>query len=121
MSNDLISRKSLKIIIEQNQLVNAKLSVYDILEIIDNAPTVELFCAYLSDGDVRQPCVEAPCEYERPTGEWVGDTDYASAQGYYEAYKCSNCGYGIHWRDYHLTKEYKFCPECGARMRGGEE
>ena len=42
---------------------------------IDNAPTVELFCSYLSDGEVRQPCVEAPCKHERPTGE------------------CSNCDY----------------------------
>lgn len=45
------------------------------ITLINNAPTVELFCSYLSDGEVRQPCVEAPCEHERPTGE------------------CSNCDY----------------------------
>lgn len=32
--------------------------------ICDNAPTVELFCSYLSDGEVKQPCVEAPCNHE---------------------------------------------------------
>lgn len=26
---------------------------------------------------------------ERPTGEWIGDTDYESYQGNYEAYKCN--------------------------------
>ena len=41
MNNDLISREALKITIEQSQLVNAKLSVYDVLKIIDNAPIVE--------------------------------------------------------------------------------
>ena len=40
-----------------------------LLKEIDSAPTVELFCAYLSDGEVRQPCVEAPCKHERPQGE----------------------------------------------------
>jgi hypothetical protein len=40
-------------------------------KIIDNAPTVELFCSYLSDGEVREPCVEAPCNHERPQGKYV--------------------------------------------------
>lgn len=56
---------------------------------------------------------------ERPQGEWIGDTDYESYQGYYEAYKCNRCGYGLHWRDY--TNEYKFCPNCGADMRSYEK
>lgn len=36
----MIDADKLKIIIEQNQLVNSKLSVYDVLNIIDAAPTV---------------------------------------------------------------------------------
>ena len=39
MNNDLISRSALKCLIEQFQLINPKLSVYDVLKIIDNIPT----------------------------------------------------------------------------------
>ena len=42
MNNDLISRSALKILIEQSQIINPKLSVYEVLKLIDNAPTVEL-------------------------------------------------------------------------------
>ena len=72
MNNDLISREALK-----KEINNLAIPIYEkmVLKAIDNAPTVELFCSYLSDGEVRQPCVEAPCEHERPTGE------------------CSNCDY----------------------------
>ena len=48
-------------------------------------------------------------------GKWIGDTDYESFQGSYEAYKCSICGHSLHWRDY-CSNEYNFCPNCGARM-----
>lgn len=30
--------------------------------IIDNAPTVEPICPYLSDDEVKQPCLQAPCK-----------------------------------------------------------
>ena len=57
---------------------------------------------------------------KRPQGEWIGDTDYESYQGCYEAYKCNKCGYGLHWRDYYNSDVSKnFCPECGADMRKG--
>jgi len=57
-----------------------------------------------------------------PQGEWIGDEDYASYLGSYEAYKCNKCGYGLHWRDYINSDVPKnFCPNCGADMRGKEE
>lgn len=73
---------------------------------IDKAPTVELFCSYLSDGEVRQPCVEAPCKHERPTGEWLEDSGNIA---------CSNCH--TIW----LYRRTNYCPNCGADMRGAEE
>ena len=45
--------------------------ICDVLDIIDNAPTVELICPYLSDDEVKQPCLQAPCE--RQKGEWIKD------------------------------------------------
>ena len=69
MNNDLISREALK-----EEIGSWGMNDYepaDFIEAIDNAPTVELFCSYLSDGEVRQPCVEGPCEDERPQDEWI--------------------------------------------------
>ena len=70
---------------------------FDVMHLISNAPTIE----------------------ERPKGMWIGDTDYESYQGCYEAYKCNRCGYSIHWREYYDSDVPKnFCPDCGADMRG---
>ncbi len=79
--------------------------VYDAWELIGDAPTVELFCSYLSDGEVRQPCVEAPCNHERPQGKWVIEHDWVH---------CFPCG---HEQNYPSN----FCPNCGAQMKGGAE
>ena len=115
--SDLISREALKESFRNNCIHNCyycNLSKWDNkgaccnCGLIDNAPTVELFCSYLSDGEVRQPCVEAPCEHERPQGKWLiegGNTLH---------YVCSECGCaGDVWD--------KFCKHCGAKMKGGAE
>lgn len=53
---------------------------------------------------------------ERPTGEWFYDVDHWS---------CSNCKetpwYETPWYDSSpMSCGYKFCPFCGAKMKGGE-
>ena len=53
-------------------------------------------------------------DFERPQGEWIKwNFKTFGAMGDCE-YKCSNCEkvYG---------GEYNFCPNCGAKMRGGAE
>ena len=112
--SDFISRKALKEILVikfGNQLPNG------LLDEIDNAPTVELFCSYLSDGEVKQPCVEGPCEDERPQGEWIFNTSFWS---------CSVCKNSAKTIGYcgdkkFMNEFFKFCPNCGADMRGGED
>lgn len=75
-------------------------------DLIDNAPTVEIFCHYQYDGEVKEPCVEAPCpNYERPRGEWLR-TELNEVV-------CSRCG-GVR-RDTR-TKHLNFCNRCGAQM-----
>ena len=57
-SGDCISREALKedlFIKFGNQLPDG------LLEEIDNAPTVEPICPYLSDEEVKQPCIQGPC------------------------------------------------------------
>ena len=87
----------------------------DFIEEIDNAPTVELFCSYLSDGEVRQPCVEAPCKHERPQGEWIVIKSPLSTE---TVIKCPFCHDEFIGND---VEHYNFCPICGAGMvKGGE-
>lgn len=71
---------------------------------IDNAPTIETPTIYEFKG-----CDN--CELERPQGEWI---DTGDMQEYWaEEYQCSICEAKDHWHNY--------CPNCGAKMKGGEE
>lgn len=77
MNNDLISREALKIIIEQNQLVNAKLSVYDILKIIDNAPKVEYTFEEAFQKTVCENKLYCPA---RSQGEWIEFAKFVASE-----------------------------------------
>lgn len=52
-------------------------------------------------------------------GEWVGTWGDGYANGFivYEEFECSRCGC-VHHADGEPTWDY--CPNCGARMGGGE-
>ena len=100
--SDLISRSALKKALDEL----FKSGGYDsglVMNIIDNAPTVELFCSYLSDGEVRQPC-----------GEWIGIEEYDDYPNK-KVCECSECGkmISISHNDFP-----NFCENCGADMRG---
>ena len=44
-------------------------------------------------------------------GEWI-------VSGMFDDFlKCSSCGYQQPWQ---TAIEYKYCPNCGAKMKGGE-
>ena len=49
-------------------------------------------------------------------GEWIIDRTPIDA-----TFKCSKCGYSYIEADPQAETEYKFCPNCGAKMKGGEE
>lgn len=50
-------------------------------------------------------------------GEWIWRTDIPIGDGRTSAgYICSNCG-----KDYWHGNVFKYCPSCGARMKGGAE
>ena len=70
-----------------------------------------------------------PDEPERKKGKWELQEDIFSWEGIFDGYFCSECGKGFlndlccnngtDWFD--VKKDFKFCPFCGADMRGGQD
>lgn len=55
---------------------------------------------------------------ERKVGEWCKQND-----DYFDWYECSECGYGSEGEMQYSSKydvRTKYCPNCGAKMRGAE-
>lgn len=46
--------------------------------------------------------------------------DWALAKNGWADHTCSNCGYTRN-TDIHVSLGYKYCPNCGARVIGGDE
>ena len=59
---------------------------------------------------IRAEIANAPTIEERKTGKWIDITNIESLE---EEYECSVCGYELFY-----SNPTKFCPNCGARMRG---
>lgn len=103
MNNDLISREALKEAIKDNGYSH----YFEILDIIDNAPTVNPF------ERIGTICNEN-CGVYRPHGKWIKQE---------WGYVCSVCGVSNDYaydNNIHKFTDY-FCPNCGAKMEGGEE
>ena len=56
---------------------------------------------------------DAKSKYERPQGEWIKDN---SGNRF-----CSECGSPALYHEIGLIFESRFCPNCGAKMKGGAE
>lgn len=82
-------------------------AVCDVLDIIDNFPTVDMD---ERDADAFETgYIKGICE-QRPQGEWKG-------KGIERI--CSECGFDVPVSKFKLCK---FCPNCGASMvKGGAE
>lgn len=120
MNNDLISRKYLKnltcgIIDEEGNIHQVVL-----LADIDNAPAVK-FSLLPADESKEESYMrgyehgKAEGLLKAPTrqkGEWI-----PQGGGFSWVFKCSCCG----WVDgYPLNERHKYCPNCGAEMKGEE-
>lgn len=123
---DLISRSALKEQFNHLEMVTNNSSLIEQAEykmlmtcisLIDNAPTVEpcyqtTSCLDCKNYDKETHNCPRYCEVikeaikSRPKGEWiVSGLDY----------QCSNCGMVPCFR------QDNFCPNCGAKMKGGKE
>ena len=126
MNNDLISRDALKTAIEDlyDDTLDGivKFGIEKAIQLIDNAPTVEPEVKKVPIASVtfdteklkeltdeiveRIKSGEIVLQDERPQGEWI----FVSRN----CWKCPYCQ--------ELTNEGKnFCPNCGAKMKGGAE
>lgn len=124
MNNDLIIREALKELIsdklDERFRWDSKLTVCEfktiVGDIIDNAPTVDLsdFCGKAFRNGEENALKIRRFE-ERPQGEWIVDED----NDLLNFMKCSNCGEVAEWLDGGSQFLSKFCPNCGAQMKGG--
>lgn len=101
MNNDLISREDLKRKLQYVYSCDyiASMSkegiVSDIIDNIDNAPTVE----------------------DRPKGKWIA-VDLTFGRSFYS---CTICDKTENVPTCMNKPKFKFCPNCGAEMRGGQD
>ena len=143
MNNDLISRselkKSLNFVYDCDYIGSTSKEgiASDIIETIDNAPTVDfeklgesLRCQIRAEYGSCDDC-ELSCprnelikllDSERPTGHWLGMREYCEKHdliptGIGSYCWCSKCEYGLLTN---LRREANFCPNCGADMRQEE-
>ena len=78
---------------------------------IGNCDPIGGFCT-----SVNENVCDALHKVSRPTGEWIHDG--VDVEGGVDWMHCSNCGKSDVWADATRTN---FCPNCGARMKGGAE
>ena len=131
MNNDLISRKALIKWIDDSVSQYGHTYSTDMFNmwglfkdyLINNAPTVvidwEKSDAYLDcikrikslekENDELRQFLKA--NFERPQGEWIKDN---SGNRF-----CSECGNSALYHEIGLKFESRFCPNCGAKMKGG--
>lgn len=128
MNNDLISREALKEFINEVCFskewakyrvdYGSRGQIKCILTYIDNAPTVEpcyqtTSCLDCKNYDKENYNCPRFCEVikeainSRPQGEWQKVGKFA--------YECSICGESV------CGDFLNFCPNCGAKMKGGAE
>lgn len=105
MNNDLISREALKKALEEDMKYGGvktdefdkgyDLGVKTAIEMLDKAPTAD-----------------------RPHGKWIEQTEY-NGDTYYDCSICGNSWCMIDGTPWNNGMNY--CPNCGAKMDGGEQ
>lgn len=104
VSEDCISRKAIMKYIADTQL---GLNPYK-----EEDDYVKIVLDWIFD-EVKNTSPVIP---SRPRGEWIGISydGYADGNPVYDEWECSNCGY-------ETEEETRYCPNCGADMRGESE
>lgn len=98
---DELANKVADLYTEGDEATESDKVVNDVIDLIDNAPTVcnDNYSMGYQDG-VKKVLSE------RPQGEWIEHSTYK------DVLICSNCHHGSN----QVYDTFKFCPNCGAKM-----
>lgn len=97
-----------------NAIEKSSIGEVSIVNLIDNAPTVEDHSRELVQKSLKLGrnvgYFEGKIETKRQQGEWIFDREFTEFGNPYGTYKCSVCGG-------HSSNKYSFCKDCGASMK----
>lgn len=83
-------------------------------ENFNNRCKADSLCKYVIDKIKTFPAAEVEPVQQ---GQWEGSADgYANGVLVYDMWRCSECGFDADGAE--EKPEWKFCPNCGARMGG---
>lgn len=123
MNSDLISREALKNELNRLRWTEENGFKYRFIldDIIDNTPTVPQtqITVFTENGNKEELEQELQRVFDelRPKGEW--EFEYENYGEYY--FTCNACNTEEEVPTVMGKPKYKFCPNCGAKMKGEEE
>lgn len=84
----------------------------EFLKNLDHSPLIQ---------DAMRKAFDHMPTIEPRRGKWIYGEDEYGIDGYH----CNQCGFFVPWDYAHMfinyIEDYKFCPNCGADMRGEEQ
>lgn len=132
MSEDLISKEKAYKVLTEYYHHKTEMQHKALREALDMVPSADIDLSDYSDRLWRKAYEQgkADAEAEPKKGQWIPGKELSReilagqvVNIEYENYRCSACGIPIDRLLYHVDGSpfYKFCPNCGADMRGEEK
>lgn len=132
MSEDLISKEKAYEVLTEYYHHRTEMQHKALREALDMVPSADIDLSDYSDRLWRKAYEQgkADAEAEPKKGQWIPGKELSRemlagqvVNIEYENYRCSACGIPIDRLLYHVDGSpfYKFCPNCGADMRGEEK
>lgn len=132
MSEDLISKEKAYNVLTEYYHHRTEMQHKALREALDMVPSADIDLSDYSDRLWRKAYEQgkADAEAEPKKGQWIPGKELSRemlagqvVNIEYENYRCSACGIPIDRLLYHVDGSpfYKFCPNCGADMRGEEK
>ena len=87
--------------------------IEEIIEVL-NSESIRWGCGDMTDNDIAEALYNAGCR-KQSKGEWE-----QQLRPYEDEIKCTACGALFNVID-NCTEKFNYCPNCGAKMKGGEE
>lgn len=132
LATDCISRQAAIEALRRAEALTKAFGYHNVIETIRDLPSADIDLSDYSDRLWRNAYEQgkADAEAEPKKGQWIPGKELSRemlagqvVNIEYENYRCSACGIPIDRLLYHVDGSpfYKFCPNCGADMRGEEK